>query len=106
MRSAFALACVAILGAQAINVTQVTPTKEMPEATGTGGADAEEEPMMLTTYIGFEFEGAELAEKFSSLTADQQNDVRIQVQDLIDEYWTEVGSPVGAPVDQDVDEDE
>ena len=53
MKTAFSLACIAILGAQAISVNQ---------ANGNGQDPQEEDPMMMTTYIGFEFEGAQLAE--------------------------------------------
>jgi len=51
------------------------------------------EELMLTTYIGFEFEGVELAERFSSLTNEQQNEARLLVEELLNDYWTEVGSP-------------
>ena len=90
MKTTLSLACLLLIGAQAINVTQTDATKE-PASTAPIGTN--EEDLMLTTYIGFEFEGAELAEKFSALDKEEQNTVRMMVEDLINDYWTEVGEP-------------
>ena len=35
--------------------------------------------LMLTTYIGFEFEGAALAEIFQTLEQEEQNEIRLMV---------------------------
>jgi hypothetical protein len=70
MRAAFSLACIAILGAQAINVTQTKQTTDNNTDPTTPEPAEGDEPMMMTTYIGFEFEGADLAEKFSALTTE------------------------------------
>ena len=70
MKTVLSLASLLLLGAQAINVAQTdasVPASEQPE---------EGDDMMLTTYIGFEFEGAELAEKFQSLSPEEQEEVR------------------------------
>ena len=45
--------------------------------------------LILTTYIGFEFEGALLADIFSELSGDEQNEIRLMVEDLIYDYYDE-----------------
>ena len=59
MKTTLSLAALCLLGAQAINVSQA-------DAAPTPGSD--EDTMILTTYIGFEFEGPELAEQFTALS--------------------------------------
>ena len=46
---------------------------------------------MLTSYIGFEFEGEELANEFQALSDEQQDTLRLKVQDLIIKYWNDSG---------------
>ena len=46
--------------------------------------------LMLTTYIGFEFEGAALAEIFQTLEQEEQNEIRLMVQDLIFDYYDDL----------------
>ena len=106
MKTTLSLACLLLLGAQAIKQTPNDSKKAVPESkleapklTPTPAqAAAPKEPvqqdLMLTTYIGFEFEGADLAEKFSALSDKQEDEVRLLVQDLIFDYWTEVGKPI------------
>ena len=55
MKTTLSIAALCLLGAQAINISQAD----------TDASDTEE--MMMTSYIGFEFEGPELAEQFSAL---------------------------------------
>lgn len=43
--------------------------------------------LVLATYIGFEFDGDEMARKFSTLDEEQQDEVRLLVQDTILNYW-------------------
>lgn len=43
--------------------------------------------MILATYIGFEFDGDEMARKFSTLNEEEQDEVRLLVQDTILNYW-------------------
>lgn len=74
MKTTLALASFAFLGANAISVnptgTEQIATPEPPKETPPAAAPAKDnaKDMMLTTYIGFEFEGAKLAEMFSALT--------------------------------------
>ena len=97
MKSILSLASVLLLGAQAVNVRQTTAE---PDAKNTQEPMMEEEEeLLLTTYIGFEFEGAELAQKFSALDNEEQNEVRLLVQQLILDYWTDAGSP---SIDEDM----
>ena len=88
----FSLACLLIAGAQAINVNSMGK-QEAPESMGEPAAEAEED-ILLTTYIGFEFEGTEIAEKFTALTVEQQNELRLLVEETILDYWTSVGEPM------------
>lgn len=108
MKTTLSLACLLLLGAQAIKQTPNDLKKAVPESKleapkltptpAPAQAAAPKEPvqqdLMLTTYIGFEFEGADLAEKFSALSDKQEDEVRLLVQDLIFDYWTEVGKPI------------
>lgn len=66
MKYTLAFASIALLGAQACSISQAKPVEQMPAMPP--AAEEKGENLMLTTYIGFEFEGAELAEKFSALT--------------------------------------
>ena len=58
------------------------------------------ENLALTTYIGFEYPGTEMAEKFTALTKEQKNEVRVMCGEMILQYWEDVGSPL-APEDGD-----
>ena len=52
--------------------------------------DDEGEMLMLSTYIGFEFEGAALAEIFQTLDQEEQNEIRLMVEDLIHDYYEDL----------------
>ena len=102
MKTTTSIACLVLLGAQAIRVDQTKPTgtqtsKDLQEdyemQMGNEAAEADDDTV-LTTYIGFEFEGADLAHRFSALDNEQQNEVRLLVQDLINDYWTDAGEPM------------
>ena len=45
------------------------------------------------SYIGFEFEGETLANEFTAFTDLQQEEVRMRVQKLIEDYWSTHGKP-------------
>ena len=100
MKTTLSLACIALIGAQAINVNQSTgadtqptagqePLTADPQAPGDIPEEGAEEELVLTTYIGFEYEGAELAEMFSLLTPFEQNEIREGVEVLIKDYFEE-----------------
>ena len=103
MKSAFSLACIALVGANALSISQTDAAKKdiaLP-------ADLpEQDDGVMMTYIGFEFEGTDLADNFASLSDEQQNEVRLQVKDLIKEFWTDAGEPDAPELDDMEDDNE
>ena len=94
MKTTLCFAALVLFGAQAVSIAQADAA-DKAEAVGAAVAEEEQDDdLMLTTYIGFEFEGPELAEKFTALTSEQQNEVRLLVEDLIIDFWTDAGEPV------------
>lgn len=62
----------------------------------------------LKNYFGLEFEGIEIAEKFTAVTLEQENELRIMVQGEIVDVFSDVELPEleqhvmdGVPVDVD-----
>ena len=102
MKSAFSLACIALVGANALSISQNDAKKDIALP-----ADLpEQDEGVMMTYIGFEFEGTDLADNFASLSNEQQNEVRLQVKDLIKEFWTDAGEPDAPELDDDMEDND
>ena len=73
-----------------------------------GLPEMDSDMLILTTYIGFEFEGALLADIFSELSGDEQNEIRLMVEDLIYDYYDEKMTEEGQdkPTELDAEQSE